>query len=95
VTVDAKLEIESCRAGRGYPDGSKGLAALDVAPLWDRNVLQISVQTEVLAAVINDDEAAKAGKHVGERHRAVVNRPDGQSLGRCNVDPIVDAAPGL
>ena len=34
MTVDAKLEIQSGRASRGYPNGSEGRATLDVERLF-------------------------------------------------------------
>ena len=75
MTVDAKLEIKPGRASRSYPNGSNGFATLHVGVARHGNILQIPIQTEVLAAVIDDDEAAKAGKNVCIRDRAVMTRP--------------------
>ena len=95
MTVDAKLEIESCRASRGYPNRSQRRATLHVSAFFDRYILEISVQTEVLAAVIDDHQATEPRKHVRKRNRAIVDGLDRQAFGAGDVNPVVHAETGV
>ena len=95
MTVDAKLEIESCRASGGYPNRSQGRATLHVSAFFDRYILEISVQTEVLAAVIDDHQAAETRKDVRIGDRAIVDDPYRQAFGAGDVNPVVHAATGV
>ena len=63
-----------------------------MSPFFDGNVLQIPIQAEVLAAVIDDHQAAKAGECVGVRDRSGMNRPYRESLRRGDIDAVVHTA---
>ena len=91
MTVDAKLEIKPGRASRSYPNGSNGFATLHVGVPRHGNILQIPIQTEVLAAVIDDDQAAESRECVGIRDYPGMNGPYRESLVGGDVDAVVHA----
>ena len=88
--VDAHLEIQGRRPGGGRTDAADLHAAVHPIPAAHGRRGQISVEREVIGAVIEDDQGAEAAERIRIGDRPAVDRANGCPLWRLDLNTISD-----
>src|SRR5688572_24668728 len=92
-TVDAKLEIEGAWAGRGRPDRTQVHSGSYRLPRPYRDGAEVTIQREVIRAMVHDDEVAESRKDVGVGHRPTMDGVDRRPVRGGDSTPFRTAEP--
>src|SRR4029453_6182894 len=91
--VDAKLEIQGCRACRCRADPAEPRAGVAVLAPGDFDGPEVAVEGIVITAVIENDEVSEAAECVGVIDRSRMHRRYRRSFRRTDFDAVSGDTP--